>query len=76
VVEQAEPSGAVETARCELAAEFLEDLRRSGVQMRDTKKKLAVVVKAAGTTLTAVRAVRQRCIRGIAVTRVVWQGTG
>jgi thiamine monophosphate synthase len=35
-----------------------------------------VVVKAAGTTLTAVRAVRQRCIRGIAVTRVVWQGTG
>jgi thiamine monophosphate synthase len=44
--------------------------------MRDTKKKLAVVVKAAGTTLTAVRAVRQRCIRGIAVTRVVWQGTG
>ena len=23
-----------------------------------------------------VRAVRQRCIRGIAVTRVVWPGTG
>ena len=51
---QAEPSGAVETARCELAAEFLEDLRRSGVQMRETKKKLAVVVKAAGTTLTEI----------------------
>jgi transposase len=53
VPEQAEPSGAVEAAR-ELAAEFLEDLRRSGVQMRETKKKLAVVVKAAGTTLTEI----------------------
>jgi transposase len=54
VLEQAEPSGAVEVARCELAAEFLEDLRRFDVQMRETKKKLAVVVKAAGTTLTEV----------------------
>ena len=54
VLEQAEPSGAVETARCELAAEFLEDLRRFDVQMRETKKKLAVVVKAAGTTLTEI----------------------
>jgi transposase len=54
VLEQAEPSGAVEVARCELAAEFLEDLRRFDVQMRDTKKKLAVVVKAAGTTLTEI----------------------
>ena len=34
MLERAEPSGAVEAARCELAAEFLEDLRRSGVQMR------------------------------------------
>ena len=41
-------------ARCELAAEFLEDLRRFDVQMRDTKKKLAVVVKTAGTTLTEI----------------------
>ena len=54
VLERAEPSGAVETARCELAAEFLEDLRRFDVQMRETKKKLAVVVKAAGTTLTEI----------------------
>jgi transposase len=54
VLERAEPSGAVETARCELAAEFLEDLRRLDVQMRETKKKLAVVVKAAGTTLTEI----------------------
>src|ERR1039457_6739561 len=51
---QAEPSGAVEAARCELAAEFLEDLRRPGVQMRETKQKLAVVVKAARTTLTEI----------------------
>jgi len=29
-----------------------------------------------GDLCPAVRAVRQRCIRGIAVTRVVWQGTG
>ena len=54
VLEQAEPSGAVEVARRELAAEFLEDLRRFDVQMRETKKKLAVVVKAAGTTLTEI----------------------
>jgi transposase len=54
VLEQSEPSEAVEVARCELAAEFLEDLRRFDVQMRDTKKKLAVVVKAAGTTLTEI----------------------
>ena len=54
VLGQSEPSGAVGVARCELAAEFLEDLRRFDVQMRDTKKKLAVVVKAAGTTLTEI----------------------
>jgi transposase len=54
VLEQSEPSGAVGVARCELAAGFLEDLRRFDVQMRDTKKKLAVVVKAAGTTLTEI----------------------
>ena len=54
VLEQSEPSGAVGVARCELAAEFLEDLRRFDVQMRDTKKKLAVVVKAAGTALTEI----------------------
>jgi hypothetical protein len=29
-----------------------------------------------GDLCPAVRAARQRCIRGIAVTRVVWQGTG
>jgi transposase len=54
MLERAEPSGAVEAARCELAAEFLEDLRRLDVQMRDTRKKLAAVVEAAGTTVTEI----------------------
>jgi transposase len=46
------PSGAVEAARCELAAEFTEDLRGIDARIRDTRKKLAIAVKAAGTTLT------------------------
>ena len=48
------PAGAVEAARCELAAEFLEDLRRIDAQLRDTKKKLTVAVAASGTTLTEI----------------------
>ena len=48
------PSGAVEAARCELAAAFLDDLRRIDAQLRDTKKKLDVAVRAPGTTLTQV----------------------
>src|SRR5213593_267453 len=36
------PSGAVEAARCELAAAFLEDLRGTGARIRETRKKLAV----------------------------------
>jgi len=54
VLEQVTPSGAVETARCELAAEFLADLRHLDAQLRDTKKKLAAAVRASGTTLTEV----------------------
>ena len=54
VLESIEPSGAVALARCELAAEFLDDLRRIDAQMRDTKKKLAVAVRASGTTLTEI----------------------
>jgi transposase len=45
-------AGAVEQARCELAAAFLDDLRRIDAQLRDTRKKLATVVAAAGTSLT------------------------
>ncbi len=54
VLEAIEPSGAVALARCELAAEFLDDLRRIDAQMRDTKKKLALAVRASGTTLTGI----------------------
>ena len=53
-LESIEPSGAVETARCELAAEFPGDLRRIDAQMRDTRKRLAAAVTASGTTVTGV----------------------
>jgi transposase len=45
-------SGAVAAARRELAAQFTADLRGTGAQMRDTKNKLTVAVRAAGTSLT------------------------
>jgi len=44
----------VAEARCELAAEFLADIRRLDAQLRETKKKLAAAVKAAGTTMTKI----------------------
>ena len=54
ILGQATPSGAVEVARAELAAEFLEDMRRLDAQLRGTRKKLAAAVKVSGTTLTEV----------------------
>jgi transposase len=42
----------VAAARCELAAAFTGDLRRTGAQIRDTRKKLAVAIQATGTSLT------------------------
>ena len=39
------PAGPVEAARCELAAAFLDDLRRIDAQLRDTQKELAAVVR-------------------------------
>src|SRR5712691_3309025 len=54
VLDGIEPSGAVEVARCELAAEFLDDLRRIDAQLRDTKKRLTAAVRASGTTVTEV----------------------
>jgi transposase len=54
VLESVTPSGAAQRARCELAAEFLQDLRRIDTQMRDTKKKLTVAVRAAATTVTEI----------------------
>ena len=52
VLKAVRPEGAVQGARCELAAAFLEDLRRIDAQLRETRKKLAVTVAAAGTSLT------------------------
>jgi transposase len=46
------PDGAVPAARCELAAALLDDLRRIDARIRETRKKLAVTVAAAGTSLT------------------------
>jgi transposase len=52
ILGSAKPSGAAGQARGELAAELLEDMRRLDAQMRASKKKLAVAVRASGTTLT------------------------
>jgi transposase len=46
------PADAAAAARCELAAELTEDLRGIDVRLRDTRKKLATAVRAAGTSLT------------------------
>ena len=54
ILDQASPSGAVDRARAELAAEFLEDMRHLDAQLRDTRKKLAAAVRASGTTLIEV----------------------
>jgi len=42
----------VETARWELAAELLDDLRRIDARLREARKKLAAAIAAAGTCLT------------------------
>ena len=54
ILEHVTLSGAVEAARRELAAEYLDDRRRIDAQMRDTKKKLTAAVQASGTTLTQI----------------------
>ena len=46
------PAGAVDAARWELAAELTEDLRGIDARIRETRKKAAVAVAAAGTSLT------------------------
>jgi len=48
------PARAVQAARCELAAEFLDDLRRIDAQLLEAHKKLTTAVRASGTTLTDV----------------------
>src|SRR5262249_19106083 len=52
VLQQITPPDAVAAARCELAAAFVDDLRRIDAQIRETRKKLAVAVQATGTGLT------------------------
>jgi transposase len=46
------PPDAVAAARCELAAAFIDDLRGIDARIRETRKKLAAAVQAAGTSLT------------------------
>src|SRR5881227_3620792 len=46
------PAGAVEAARCQLAADLVEDLRGVDTRIRETRKKTAAAVRAAGTSLT------------------------
>ena len=48
------PSGAVQAARCELAAAFTEDLQGIDARMRETRKKLTAAVQAARTSLTGI----------------------
>ena len=52
ILESITPADAVAAARCELAAEFTQDLRGIDAAIRDTRKKLTTAVQAAGTSLT------------------------
>jgi transposase len=54
VLESVTPAGAIAQARCELAGQFLDDLRNLDARLRETKKKLAAAVRASGTTLTEI----------------------
>jgi transposase len=52
IVKRATAGDPVAAARRELAAELLADLRHLDAQMAESKKKLAVVVRASGTSVT------------------------
>jgi transposase len=52
ILERSTPSGVAGQARRELAAELLDDMRQMDTRIRESKKKLAVAVRASGTTLT------------------------
>jgi transposase len=54
VLDRVTPPDPVGSARCELAAQFLDDLRRIDAQLREANKKLAAAVRASGTTVTQV----------------------
>jgi len=51
-LDQAAPETAAAAARCDLATEFLADLRRLDGQRRECATKLAAAVRACGTSLT------------------------
>ena len=48
------PADPAARARCELAAEFLADLRRLDTQIRGTRDRITAAVRASGTTLTQI----------------------
>ena len=52
VLASSTPAGAVDAARWELAAELTEDLRGVDTRIRETRKKAAAAVQAAGPSLT------------------------
>src|SRR5487761_1071497 len=54
ILDRSTPSGAAGQARGELAAELLDDMRHMDTRIRESKKKLAVAVKASGTSLTEI----------------------
>ena len=54
ILRSATPSGAAGQARGELAAELLDDMQQMDTRIRESKKKLAVAVKASGTTVTEI----------------------
>ena len=56
-LESVTPAGAVDAARWELAAELTEDLRGIDARIRETRKKAAAAVAAAGTSLTGLSGV-------------------
>jgi transposase len=53
LLDSIKPQGAVDAARWELAAALIEDLRGIDAQLRETRKKLDIAVKASGTSLTS-----------------------
>ena len=53
-LESATPADAVEAARWQLAAEHAEDLRGIDARIRQTRKKIDVTVRGAGTSLTGI----------------------
>ena len=54
ILQRGTPSGAAGQARRELAAELLDDMRHLDARIRESNKKLAVAVKASGTSLTGI----------------------